>query len=35
MGTEGTSPNLVHNDVVEIEISGLGVLRNRFIKEGQ
>ncbi|SMC30377.1 fumarylacetoacetate hydrolase family protein [Polynucleobacter kasalickyi] len=35
MGTEGTSPNLVHNDVVEIEISGLGVLRNRFLKEGQ
>lgn len=34
MGTEGSSPNLVHNDVVEIDISGIGSLRNRFIKEG-
>lgn len=34
MGTEGNSPNLVHNDVVEISISGIGTLRNRFIKEG-
>lgn len=33
MGTDGSSPNLRANDVVEIEISGLGVLRNTFIKE--
>lgn len=32
MGTDGTSPNLVHGDVVEVEISGIGVLRNRFVK---
>src|SRR3712207_3788567 len=34
MGTDGTSPDLVHGDVVEIEISGIGVLRNRFTREG-
>ena len=31
-GTDGTSPNLVHGDVVEVELTGLGVLRNRFVK---
>ena len=33
MGTDGTSPNLVHGDVVEVELTGLGVLRNRFVRE--
>ena len=32
MGTDGTSPNLRHGDVVEVEITGIGVLRNRFVK---
>jgi 2-keto-4-pentenoate hydratase/2-oxohepta-3-ene-1,7-dioic acid hydratase in catechol pathway len=35
MGTDGTSPDLVHGDVVEVELTGLGVLRNRFVREGQ
>ena len=30
-GTAGTSPDLVAGDVVEVEITGIGVLRNRFI----
>lgn len=34
MGTDGTSPNLKHNDVVEIDITGLGTLRNRFVRAG-
>jgi 2-keto-4-pentenoate hydratase/2-oxohepta-3-ene-1,7-dioic acid hydratase in catechol pathway len=33
MGTDGTSPDLKHGDVVEIELAGLGVLRNRFVLE--
>jgi len=32
MGTDGTSPNLKHNDIVEIDITGLGTLRNRFVR---
>ena len=32
MGTDGTSPDLVHGDVVEVELTGLGVLTNRFVK---
>ena len=32
MGTDGTSPNIGDGDVVEIEISGIGVLRNKFVK---
>ena len=32
MGTDGTSPNLRHGDVVKVEITGIGVLRNRFVK---
>lgn len=32
MGTDGTSPDLKHGDVVEVEITGLGVLRNRFAR---
>jgi len=34
MGTDGTSPDLVHGDVVEVELTGIGVLRNRFVREG-
>jgi 2-keto-4-pentenoate hydratase/2-oxohepta-3-ene-1,7-dioic acid hydratase in catechol pathway len=30
MGTDGTSPNLQSGDVVEIEITGIGVLHNPF-----
>lgn len=33
MGTDGTSPDLVDGDVVEIELTGIGVLRNPFIRE--
>jgi 2-keto-4-pentenoate hydratase/2-oxohepta-3-ene-1,7-dioic acid hydratase in catechol pathway len=32
MGTDGTSPDLVHGDVVEVELSGIGVLRNPFVR---
>lgn len=35
MGTDGWSPDLKHGDVVEVDISGLGVLRNRFVSEGK
>jgi 2-keto-4-pentenoate hydratase/2-oxohepta-3-ene-1,7-dioic acid hydratase in catechol pathway len=33
MGTDGSSPNLRTGDVVEIEITGIGTLRNRFVRE--
>jgi 2-keto-4-pentenoate hydratase/2-oxohepta-3-ene-1,7-dioic acid hydratase in catechol pathway len=33
MGTEGDSQNLVHGDVVDIEITGIGTLSNPIIKE--
>jgi len=33
MGTDGVSPDLKAGDVVEIEISGIGTLRNRFVAE--
>jgi 2-keto-4-pentenoate hydratase/2-oxohepta-3-ene-1,7-dioic acid hydratase in catechol pathway len=33
MGTDGASPDLKAGDVVEIEISGIGTLRNRFVRE--
>jgi 2-keto-4-pentenoate hydratase/2-oxohepta-3-ene-1,7-dioic acid hydratase in catechol pathway len=33
MGTEGLSPDLKDGDVVEVEITGVGVLRNRFVRE--
>jgi 2-keto-4-pentenoate hydratase/2-oxohepta-3-ene-1,7-dioic acid hydratase in catechol pathway len=32
MGTDGTSPDLKHGDVVEVEITGLGTLRNPFVR---
>ena len=34
MGTDGASPNLKHQDVVEIEITGIGKLHNPFALEG-
>jgi 2-keto-4-pentenoate hydratase/2-oxohepta-3-ene-1,7-dioic acid hydratase in catechol pathway len=33
MGTDGASPDLKAGDVVEIEITGIGSLRNRFVSE--
>jgi 2-keto-4-pentenoate hydratase/2-oxohepta-3-ene-1,7-dioic acid hydratase in catechol pathway len=33
MGTDGTSPNLKAGDTVEVEITGIGTLRNPFIAE--
>ena len=33
MGTDGASPDLVPGDVVEIELTGIGTLRNPFILE--
>ena len=33
MGTEGSSPNVKDGAVVEIEISQIGTLRNRFVRE--
>ena len=33
MGTDGHSPNLKAGDVVEVEIKGLGILRNPFVAE--
>jgi 2-keto-4-pentenoate hydratase/2-oxohepta-3-ene-1,7-dioic acid hydratase in catechol pathway len=35
MGTDGTSPDLKPGDVVEIDITGIGTLRNPFVAEGQ
>ncbi len=33
MGTDGSSPNLKAGDVVEVEITGIGTLRNPFVAE--
>ena len=33
MGTDGTSPNLKAGDTVEVEITGIGTLRNRFVAD--
>ena len=33
MGTEGSSPDLKHGDVVDISLTGLGTLSNRFVRE--
>jgi 2-keto-4-pentenoate hydratase/2-oxohepta-3-ene-1,7-dioic acid hydratase in catechol pathway len=30
MGTDGTSPDLKAGDTVEVEIRGIGILRNPF-----
>lgn len=34
MGTDGHSPNLAHGDRVDVTLTGLGTLSNRFVKEG-
>jgi 2-keto-4-pentenoate hydratase/2-oxohepta-3-ene-1,7-dioic acid hydratase in catechol pathway len=34
MGAEGVSPYMKHGDVVEIQISGIGSLRNPVVREG-
>ena len=33
MGTDGTSPDIKAGDVVEIDITGIGTLRNKFVAE--
>jgi 2-keto-4-pentenoate hydratase/2-oxohepta-3-ene-1,7-dioic acid hydratase in catechol pathway len=33
MGTDGASPDLKSGDVVEVEITGIGTLRNPFVRE--
>lgn len=33
MGTDGVPQNVKHGDVIEIEITGLGILRNRVLRE--
>jgi 2-keto-4-pentenoate hydratase/2-oxohepta-3-ene-1,7-dioic acid hydratase in catechol pathway len=33
MGTEGATANMKHGDVVEVEVSGIGVLRNPVVRE--
>jgi 2-keto-4-pentenoate hydratase/2-oxohepta-3-ene-1,7-dioic acid hydratase in catechol pathway len=33
MGTDGVPPNVKHGDVVEVEITGIGTLRNPFVRE--
>jgi 2-keto-4-pentenoate hydratase/2-oxohepta-3-ene-1,7-dioic acid hydratase in catechol pathway len=35
MGTDGHSPDLQHGDVVDVTLTGLGTLTNRFVREGQ
>ncbi|HZU90999.1 MAG TPA: fumarylacetoacetate hydrolase family protein [Stellaceae bacterium] len=35
MGTDGWPKNLKHGDTVEIEITGIGTLRNPVVREGQ
>ncbi len=35
MGTDGASPDLVPGDAVEIDITGIGTLRNPFVLEGE
>ena len=35
MGTEGTARNLKHGDVCEVEITGIGTLRNPVVREGR
>jgi 2-keto-4-pentenoate hydratase/2-oxohepta-3-ene-1,7-dioic acid hydratase in catechol pathway len=32
MGTDGSSPNIKAGDMVEVEITGIGTLRNRFVR---
>jgi 2-keto-4-pentenoate hydratase/2-oxohepta-3-ene-1,7-dioic acid hydratase in catechol pathway len=35
MGTDGTSPDLVAGDTVEVEITGIGTLSNPVVRNGQ
>jgi 2-keto-4-pentenoate hydratase/2-oxohepta-3-ene-1,7-dioic acid hydratase in catechol pathway len=35
MGTEGATADMKHGDVCEIEITGIGTLRNPVVREGQ
>ena len=35
MGTDGASPDLKPGDIVEIDITGIGTLRNPFVLEGE
>ena len=35
MGTEGKSPQIKHGDIVEIDISGIGTLRNPVVREDE
>ncbi len=35
MGTEGATENIKHGDTVEIEITGIGTLRNPVVREGR
>ena len=35
MGTDGSPRNMKPDDVCEIDITGIGTLRNRFVREGQ
>jgi 2-keto-4-pentenoate hydratase/2-oxohepta-3-ene-1,7-dioic acid hydratase in catechol pathway len=34
MGTQGADGDMVPGDVIEVEISGIGVLRNQVAAEG-
>ena len=33
LGTDGASPDIRDGDVVEIDITGIGTLRNKFVAE--
>ena len=35
MGTEGAPENIKHGDAVDIEITGIGTLSNRVVREGR
>jgi 2-keto-4-pentenoate hydratase/2-oxohepta-3-ene-1,7-dioic acid hydratase in catechol pathway len=34
MGTEGATANMKHGDTIEVEIAGIGTLRNPVVREG-
>jgi 2-keto-4-pentenoate hydratase/2-oxohepta-3-ene-1,7-dioic acid hydratase in catechol pathway len=34
MGTEGATENMKHGDTIEVEITGIGTLRNPVAREG-
>ena len=34
MGTDGAPENMKHGDLVEVEIPGIGVLRNPVVRQG-